>query len=305
MRTITKRFIDTPIGEVELEYCPCEWVDPIIEAAPNGNVIVGYLCQDSDCQNPLEDCDGMGEIHHHPRSRYGSRDSGYCDALGLDSYGEPRLDLILDRHYDEAFKRYVEKLIDTRGVEWLAETFSEDYTRDEDETDEQFVMDALHQSTEGYPWEQVTFADDMQDVLTTMFHEPEYFPGDPDAILLDLYEHGGVAYSVSGGGMQCRWDTSTGESVWIPDACLRDELEKIADPTGRYRKAKEYAAQACETYTSWCNGDNYGVVVQTHDSEGHLYDEDACWGYIGGDYAEEELAGQVAWRVKHNDKEAA
>ncbi len=42
---------------------------------------------------------------------------------------------------------------------------------------------------------------------------------------LDIYEHGGVAYSVSGTGMQCRWDTSRGGAVWVPDADALDNIK--------------------------------------------------------------------------------
>ena len=77
--------------ELEFEYTPADWKDPIVKQAGN-YLIFGYLSHDDDCGNPLDDCDGMGKIHHHPRSRYGRRDSDYFEVLGLDSYG----DLIVD-----------------------------------------------------------------------------------------------------------------------------------------------------------------------------------------------------------------
>ena len=99
------------------------------------------------------------------------------------------------------------------------------------------------------------------------------------------------------------FDLSRHESVWVPDKYLREELEKIADPKERRAEAVKYAEQACKTYTSWANGDCYGVVVQVHELDGTFVEEDACWGYNGGDYAEESLAEQVKWMAaRYEDK---
>lgn len=46
--------------------------------------------------------------------------------------------------------------------------------------------------------------------------DPDITP-DRDAVLLDCYDHGGQMWSVSGGGMQDRWDTARGAGVWVPD----------------------------------------------------------------------------------------
>lgn len=51
--------------------------------------------------------------------------------------------------------------------------------------------------------------------------------GDPDAVMLDVYDHSGLHWSVSGGGMRCRWDTSTGAGVWVPDDACRQYLGEI------------------------------------------------------------------------------
>ena len=86
----TKRYQDFTLAngedvELETEYSPADWIEPTIVEVGN-YIIFGYLSHDSDCMNPLEDCDAMGVIHHHPRSRYGRRDSDYYDILGLDIY---------------------------------------------------------------------------------------------------------------------------------------------------------------------------------------------------------------------------
>ena len=57
----------------------------------NDRIYVAYGQYDSDAPNPLDDCEGMGTIWHHPLSRYG-RSEGYYKALGLDDNGEPIID---------------------------------------------------------------------------------------------------------------------------------------------------------------------------------------------------------------------
>jgi hypothetical protein len=185
--------------------------------------------------------------------------------------------------------------------------------------------------------------------------------GDQDAVLLDLYDHSGVSYSVSGHGMQCRFDTSKGAAVWVPDEYARDEIErraevykyayvdttsfclgrnikyvmrvqntgwtkqsddwrelyKLAQEIARLKKkageppkfngrriaALEMAEEACETYTSWCNGDCYGIVIGIYDLEGDVVEEDTCWGYVGSEWAEEALEEEFESWVKHLAKE--
>lgn len=43
-------------------------------------------------------------------------------------------------------------------------------------------------------------------------------------VLLDIYEHGGMAYSVTGTGMQCRWDTTRGGAIWVPDDGAQENI---------------------------------------------------------------------------------
>lgn len=180
--------------------------------------------------------------------------------------------------------------------------------------------------------------------------------GDPDAVILDVYDHSGIAWSVTGGGMQCRWDTSSGAGVWVPDDCCREEIERrakvyahywIEDTSwlrgqgkkhqlqgeagsvafsddwgalfdraryyaahletspeqlriGRRRAARELAEQALETYNEWLSGDCWGVIVEkfTRPDLDSAWEEaesaDACWGFIGSDYAEEEMKSRLA-----------
>lgn len=56
--------------------------------------------------------------------------------------------------------------------------------------------------------------------------------------------------------------------------------------------ADKYAQSCLDEYVKWCNGDCYGIVVETFTKEGDEWvqtEEDACWGFIGGEYAEQEM----------------
>jgi hypothetical protein len=115
--------------------------------------------------------------------------------------------------------------------------------------------------------------------------------GNKYAVSLDVYEHSGTAYSVSGEGMQCIWDTARGGALWVPDKGCLDELAHLPEDTRR-AWCIEAARSACEEYTAWCNGWCYGVVVEVFEKQGEEWtrkgEVDACWGYIGSEYAEEQ-----------------
>lgn len=116
---------------------------------------------------------------------------------------------------------------------------------------------------------------------------------DPDAVLIDKYEHSGVAYSVSGEGTRCAWDTSSAWAVWVPDEVLLDEMKKLTGKK-RYAKCVKYARQACETINMWFNGDVYGVIVKKFDQAGQEIEETFnCWGFFGEKYALEELTREI------------
>jgi len=68
--------------------------------------------------------------------------------------------------------------------------------------------------------------------------------------------------------------------------------EDVTDPAS-------YAKSTLRTYSDWCNGECYGVCVwsYTRTENGWELAEDGrdneCWGYIGLEYAQEELTSQM------------
>lgn len=359
-RTETHHYFELPNGvEIELPLKPEDWLqDELVTVErPDGGYRVAYLVHDEHCDNPLEDCDGMGVIWHHPRSHYGKSD-GYYEACGLDSYGDPVIDedklqqmwhdkvmaLSLQDFYINPALREIADAEDLR--EMLAdESIIGDYTfeqnarsawgvrlEDADPDDVQALIDKVEEKL--IDWSYAAAADECQQ------------PMDKYAVLLDVYEHGTRAYSLSGGGMQCRWDTSRGEAVWVADKYAKEEIdrrarvyafgkiESVGTNTGKklykvsplsgvepsrfeewsdafeflrrfgiyydgeltpedvergfQRALYEVAKNCVKAYDSWQRGDNYCVICVDCDAEGkQVGDEDACWGYIGLDYARE------------------
>lgn len=71
------------------------------------------------------------------------------------------------------------------------------------------------------------------------------------------------------------------------------EMEK----NGFERATLALAKSVLEEYNQWLAGDCYGTVVEIftkQDGEWVLQDEDSCWGYVGENYAKQELASLFA-----------
>lgn len=360
-RTESHDYFELPNGiEVELPITPESWLQGSVEVAelPDGGFRVAYLVHDDDCRNPLTDGVGMGNIWHHPRSHYAECDTEYYSVCGLDNYGSPIIDedrlqgmwydkvmalSLQDFHLNPALR----KVADAEDLrEMLAdESIIGDYTfeqnarsawsvrlEDAEPDDVQTLIDKVEEKLSD--WSYALAADECQQ------------PMDKYAVLLDVYDHSGRSYSLSGGGMQCRWDTSRGEAVWVADAYAKEEIdrrarvyafgkiESVGTNTGKplykvsplsgiepsvvkewsdafeflrqfgihydgdltpedvergFQRALYEVAEGCvKTYDSWQSGDNYGVVCVDYDAQGEqIGDEDACWGYIGWEYAEE------------------
>ena len=91
------------------------------------------------------------------------------------------------------------------------------------------------------------------------------------------------------------WDTSHVGAI----ACSREEWPEED-------KAEQYAQGMIDEYNAWSSGDVWGVVVVEYaagDTEPREYD--ACWGYYGHKYAEDERYGTHAATVARIRKAAA
>jgi hypothetical protein len=191
--------------DIELEFTPEDYF-PTFAVETQAGIKVAYVIQDECPLHPLEDCDGLGVIHHHPRSNYGRRDSEYYSVLGLDSDGNPLIDedklqalwhnkvmaLPLDLFTlpeDEAWEGHQETL----RSELAGETAG-DYT--------------MRQQCE-YAWNQQGISGEGLGELIINLEESSFWNYDnagqecqvqpnPDAIMLDLYDHSGCIWSIAG-----------------------------------------------------------------------------------------------------------
>ncbi len=118
-----------------------------------------------------------------------------------------------------------------------------------------------------------------------------------DAVLLSVYEHGGIALSIMGEGTQCQWDTANGGAVWVPDEYLKEELIKLGLEKGldeRNKMTQKYARQAIETWNAYNNGDVWGIIIRQYDKDRNFIEEvENCWGFVGYKYALEELQSEM------------
>lgn len=341
--TITKTLsesIDGTENEFELSDSPSSIMDyknHFLSISPNGDLaVIGYLVDDHDCENPLEIGDGEGQIY--TRGRHATRESkqAFNQALGLNSYGDPDID------EGEVEERYVAHFIENMSA---ADCIENCGAQEIDELDELFVeRSARYDFGLG---DSARFPKVLDEIRVALQAES----ADALAVPLDIYEHSGISYSVSGEGMQDRWDTTRYGAIWVPDDSARENIkynamksllpegtqveylsspEKLNDITftlpdgtqqGGFKsftegivaaagalgivfdesavnekmleQAREYARSVANEYTMWCNGEVYGVVVNDYkkdlDGQWELTDEDSCYGFIGGDYAEEQM----------------
>lgn len=101
---------------------------------------------------------------------------------------------------------------------------------------------------------------------------------------VERYEHGQVRYALTGESSQVdrQWDVASACAVLLLDD------EWVGDLT-------EIARSILDEYTSWCNGDVWGVchiVVDADTDEVEL--DETCWGFIGSEYAQQTLASEHA-----------
>lgn len=200
-------------------------------------VVVAYLVHDTDydVEDLMGDCMGkLLSLHRH------SRDADEAlDAMGVTRNGDPDLEAVWRDHDDVATDRYLKQIRKDYSFKEVRDTLNNDEVRSWAD-----AIEALTYAASGACCDGLEFNSVMQDVLETMWAEPEFFPGDRDAQILDCYEHSGQHWSLSGGGTQCRWDTANGAGVWVPDGYLREELDSAA-PQAVYALVKA---------TSWVRG---------------------------------------------------
>lgn len=188
--------------------------DAFFKVSPNGDLaVVGYLVDDSYRRNPLEASDGIGKIVTARGNADEKQHIKMQKALGLDSNWGPDLDQISDSSIQRAFldaavtdKAIIESAranAPTLTVQAYAENLVENGDMSSSAIYKKVRMAAWWEGREN----------------GTI--------GDPLAIPLDVYEHGNVAYSITGTGKQDTFDAAGG-ALWIPNTFRRENIEYLA-----------------------------------------------------------------------------
>lgn len=281
-RTKTVTLVTTPTGEeVELLHNTDQQESEMLFDGTK----IGYLVHDSDCENPL-DQDGNGAIY--TRHRHADRETlrKFQEALGLDSDWQPDFELISETDLVAAIQADI-----------TASCENEIMSRDLWEKCVFHCTEYFGPVAGVMPLEHVLTCLDSENELTPVVDVPSYQKklwdkgigegtiGNKYAVILDVYEHGQVAYRLSGEAPSCRWDTARGGAVWVPDVCavLNFEDKNLSLEENR-AKAREYSKSCVEEYTNWCNGDCWGVCIEKDGEELEM-----MWNIIGREYALKEL----------------
>lgn len=110
-----------------------------------------------------------------------------------------------------------------------------------------------------------------------------------EAFILDYFEHGSCQWKIQSNG-GCQWDTSRSAGIMI----LKDGeySEDVSE-----EKKLEYAKNALESYTDWCNGNCHWISVEFWDEDSRDWEPlESLGGIIGYDdliYHAAELVRQV------------
>lgn len=226
---------DIPGTTFDLDIEPAEiYGHDIMCGNVNGEVaVIGYLAHDSNSEDPTECCDGEG--HFFTARRHSGTHREMQRALGLDSEWQPDLQTV----FDDVGNR---QLVDDEYIEYFrlnttVEDLIEHYTRDTEQesrlaesgtltADDWYKISCAEEDLHVNADYNLKFADEYT-AITQRFWEAGRTNGtigDKYAQLLDVYEHSGVQYSLSGGGMQCRFDTARGGAVWVPDNAALENM---------------------------------------------------------------------------------
>lgn len=219
-------------GELDLPFKASSIMDYHTPATAivGSTLYVGYLSDDIDCQNPLDDCDGMGKVYS--AHRHSSTHAEMQEALGLTSDWDKDLDLV-NQHADRFRLAWISAAKQSAEFQIWAEKTAGHGARLDAAYYERRAK-KLWRETEGeYIYNEdciqdFEFTDEVRVELWKTLRS-ERLIGDKDVVVLDCYQHGGQAWSISGQGMQCRWDTSSGAGVWVPDDCAREEIDRRSD----------------------------------------------------------------------------
>lgn len=280
---ITEVLGDGP--EIKFEYEPIDGT--LLQAKVADKYVVAYLVLDDGWGvNPLKDWDGNGELI---TSRQGVITDGWpYSHLGLNDRDEKDFDLdgvedliksklVKFIQANEALRIWYVKLrleLDCEPLPEIVEALQGYAPNIEwsDEDNEMFIKLPSYETLAEEAWDELY----AEGKIGTYLAVPVNYCDN---------NHGPGTTSID------TTDIDNANAVWIPG---ENEIANM-DFTGcttyaeKLAVADKYAQSCLDEYTNWCNGEVFGCVVQIHEEDGEMVNEDSCWGFIGYEHAEEAL----------------
>lgn len=127
---------------------------------------------------------------------------------------------------------------------------------------------------------------------------------DKDCVLLDCFECSSQRWSVRGrAGLPGVFDPARGAGVWVPDDCLRSQLDDD-EKAGKDRRAQAvlYAQQFLEQYNAIINNEIYRIITEVFNEHKGFISCDRCWGCVGSEGTAEEMKTQFDATCKGEEK---
>ena len=291
--------------------CSPEEDSVVIEPRPGGGVVIGYLCRDDACANPLEDSDGSGRIYSAHRNASYEDHAKMQEALGLDSNWRRDDDLEPNPHavqlscyshggevwapmYSSTARNFPDQRWDVgRGAGvWVPDDACEEHIR---ATAIRKLLPCVNVSYESkYNPDGTAISRPCKPGERSYFKNPD---GSDSGTTIDERYFNVITITYADG-------TKKGGYKNFVTAYLAAAKRLGVKPDEEERRnaeaavAFECASQACETLNAWSSGDCYGVLIEEFDADGDLIGEsDECWGYIGLDDAQHERDAGVAAAV--------
>lgn len=215
--SVTVDGIDYPI---ELGFTPSETMAhyDMLQHVDGKKLIVGYLCDEESHENPCEEDEYFGKFlssHRHSQDHH-----EFQKALALDSDWAQDLSLV---PLEDAFIAWAQAYANHN-------TFTRYYNKVGVNSENWNMKESLRKLFVVVPDDEycglLSYEVVLRELWTTMRGEGKI--GNPLAVSLDIYEHGGQAWSLSGSGTQCKWDTANGGGLWVPSAAATEVIKSNA-----------------------------------------------------------------------------
>lgn len=310
LKTVTRTTTTLYVGEhedieLELNHEPDSGEEPEVVELAGGGWVVGYLVRDTDCENPLNDCDGMGKIVD------GRRQSDSRQEYAARHASEGPMDVFLDvySHGDDTWR------VHNSGKSFPDEQWDVSNCAGiwyPDEACRQHIeMIAAEELLTPCVWHKLR----REQAYSTSVKKPPLPDKTPSLLSITQKTHSEATGKFhQNGNPISRYRYSYGFEIYGGEsregyktilAAAESAAKALGIPFDKAKYDEECrkealvcAHQAVETYNGWLSGDCWGVCVETFDAEGEPLQQDACWAYHGQEYAEEEMKSNVAQAVK-------